>query len=226
MCAAPCRRSRSAALAWRLQALTAVVALATSFAASGVTATGEARADPPPAPLVPLREPAGAAEQLARALAYEHGEGLPKDQRVAAALYCEAAVDGNAEAAFRLGWMYANGRGVEHDDGIAAALFELASAEGHAYASNGSAGRSRPPTACCPIACGRSIRRRPASCADEDEDTADPFGDLSPDKKKVADLVNEIAPRYGIQPRLALAVISRSSPISSHPRGRRRTRAG
>src|SRR6476619_3696761 len=75
-------------------------------------------------------------QRLARALAYEHGEGLPKDQHTAAAIYCETAAAGNAEAAFRLGWMYANGRGVAHDDGIAAALFDLAAEQGHAYARN------------------------------------------------------------------------------------------
>ena len=74
------------------------------------------------------------AEQVARAIAYEHGEGLPKDQPVAAALYCEAASAGSAEAAFRLGWMYANGRGVPRDDGTAAALFRMASDRGDAYA--------------------------------------------------------------------------------------------
>ena len=72
--------------------------------------------------------------QLARALAYEHGEGVPKDQKLAAALYCDAAVARQCRSAFQLGWMYANGRGVAHDDGTAAALFELAAGEGHAYA--------------------------------------------------------------------------------------------
>jgi len=155
----------------------------------------------------PARESVDA-YRLARALAYEHGEGLPKDQRLAAALYCESAVAGNAEAAFRLGWMYANGRGVEHDDGTAAALFDLASAEGHSYARTA---RAQVATARGMLPdCMRPLMPPPPEpvVADEDDDTADPFGDLSPDKKKVADLVNEVAPRYGIQPRLALALIS------------------
>jgi len=155
----------------------------------------------------PARESVDA-DRLARALAYEHGEGLPKDQRLAAALYCESAVAGNAEAAFRLGWMYANGRGVEHDDGTAAALFDLASAEGHSYARTA---RAQVATARGMLPdCMRPLMPPPPEpvVADEDDDTADPFGDLSPDKKKVADLVNEVAPRYGIQPRLALALIS------------------
>src|SRR5438105_3318618 len=68
---------------------------------------------------------------VARALAYEHGEGVPKDQIKAAALYCDAARAGDAEAAFSLGWMYTNGRGVAHDDAIAAALFAHAARKGH-----------------------------------------------------------------------------------------------
>ncbi|HKY02790.1 MAG TPA: lytic transglycosylase, partial [Burkholderiales bacterium] len=53
---------------------------------------------------------------LRDALAFEHGEGVTKDQIKAAALYCEAAKLGDAEAQYALGWMYANGRGVERDD--------------------------------------------------------------------------------------------------------------
>ena len=206
MCAAPCSRRLPARLAWQLQAASATVALAAVLAASNVAATTEA-SDPPAAPQVPLREPAGTAEQLARALAYEHGEGLPKDQRLAAAIYCEAAVNGSAEAAFRLGWMYANGRGVEHDEGVAAALYDLAAAEGHAYAV-----KAREQIAgahgLLPD-CMRPLDPPPADVVAEDEDDSpDPFGDLSGERKKVADLVNEVAPRYGIEPRLALAVIA------------------
>ncbi|HSC99281.1 MAG TPA: transglycosylase SLT domain-containing protein [Casimicrobiaceae bacterium] len=147
-------------------------------------------------------------ERLARALAYEHGEGLPKDQRLAAALYCEAAVAGDAEAAFRLGWMYLNGRGVEHDDGTAAALFDLAVERGHQYARTARAriadARGVLPDCMRPIQPPTGIESMTA----ENDDGSDPFVDLPPDKQKVADVVNEVAPRYGIQPRLALAVIA------------------
>ena len=71
---------------------------------------------------------------IAEALAYEHGEGVTKDQRQAALLYCRAARDGDPEAQFSLGWMYANGRGVAHDDAVASSLFALAAAAGHAHA--------------------------------------------------------------------------------------------
>ena len=68
------------------------------------------------------------------ALAYEHGEGVPTDQLKAAALYCEAARRGDAEAQYSLGWMYANGRGVARDDVVAASLLALAAEAGHAAA--------------------------------------------------------------------------------------------
>src|SRR6476619_5128316 len=61
-----------------------------------------------------------------QALAYEHGEGVPKDQRRAAALYCEAARSGDVGAMFNLGWMYANGRGVARDDALADYFFTRA----------------------------------------------------------------------------------------------------
>ena len=44
--------------------------------------------------------------------------------------------------------------------------------------------------------------------ADALDDGPDPFAHLSPDKQKIADLVQRIAPRYGVDPRLALAVIA------------------
>src|SRR5437899_3406205 len=76
----------------------------------------------------------GSAELVAQAIAFEHGEGVAKDQRRAALLYCEAARAGDPEAMFALGWMYANGRGVARSDELAAYLFARAAAAGHVYA--------------------------------------------------------------------------------------------
>jgi len=149
------------------------------------------------------------AQQLARALAYEHGEGVPKDAKIAAALYCDAAVHGSAEAAFQLGWMYANGRGVPHDDGVAGALFTLAASGGHRFARTALAHIGdvhgllpdcmRPPI---PPAIPDAPR-----FADADG-SPNPFANLPPDKKKIADVVARLAPLYGIEPRLALSVIA------------------
>jgi len=146
--------------------------------------------------------------KLARALAYEHGEGVPKDEKIAAALYCEAAVAGSAEGAFQLGWMYANGRGVARDDATASALLQLAAESGHRYARL-TLERMGGVHGVLPD-CMRPLQP-PAvepQFADALDDGPDPFAHLSPDKQKIADLVQRIAPRYGVDPRLALAVIA------------------
>ena len=156
----------------------------------------------------PASAEGGADAPIARALAYEHGEGVPKDQKIAAALYCEAAVRGSAEAAFQLGWMYANGRGVAHDDGTASALFELAAKEGHRFARTALdhvGGHGLLPDCMRPVA-PPTLPDAPA-VADADEGD-DPFQNLPPDKQRIADLVHRLAPFYGIDPRLALSVIT------------------
>ena len=44
-----------------------------------------------------------------------------------------------------------------------------------------------------------------------DGDGVDPFANLTPDKKRIADLVTKAAPQYEVEPRLALAVIATES---------------
>lgn len=149
--------------------------------------------------------PGGAlSERLARALAYEHGEGMPKDPRIAAAIYCEAVAAGSAEAAFQLGWMYANGRGVGRDDGIAAALFQIAAERGDPYARSMLARIGR--VGLLPECLSPPEPPPPDSLIADDG--PDPFANLPADKRKIADIVEKIAPTYGIEPRLALAVIA------------------
>ena len=58
-----------------------------------------------------------------QAIALEHGEGVPRDVVAAMRLYCQAALAGDAPAAWNLGWIHANGRGVPRNDGLAAHWF-------------------------------------------------------------------------------------------------------
>ncbi len=136
------------------------------------------------------------------ALAYEHGEGVPTNQLKAAALYCEAARRGDAEAQYSLGWMYANGRGVARDDVVAASLLALAAEAGH-------------PAALRALQFVGDERGRLPHCMLPDEpvvsaqeEAFDPFADLPPDKQEIAQLVTALAPAYAVAPRLALAVIA------------------
>jgi len=149
------------------------------------------------------------------AIAYEHGEGVPKDPLKAAALYCEAGRAGDAEALYNLGWMYANGRGVERDDGIAFALFTRAARAGDTQAPKMlaflSGAGDRIPDCLKPPP---PVIIAPAEAAAQ----SDPYADLPPDKRRMAELVTEVAPSYGIEPRLALAVVTVES--NFQPRAR------
>jgi soluble lytic murein transglycosylase-like protein len=152
-----------------------------------------------------IAEPVGAPSGIvAQALAYEHGEGVPKDEIRAAFLYCEAARAGDAEAQFSLGWMYANGRGLARSDGIAAALFALAAEQGHEAARKAlpfvGAERAELPDCMIPDE-PEVVEAAPA-------EPPDPFADLPPEKQKIAELVTKLAPSYAVAPRLALAVIT------------------
>jgi soluble lytic murein transglycosylase-like protein len=177
----------------------AAVLLATAMLLSGRNAAAQQPAVAPSADIT--------ASLVAQALAYEHGEGVPKDQRKAALLYCEAARAGDAEAMFSLGWMYANGRGVARSDAMAALLFARAAAAGHVRARQMQRyvgddqgvvpDCMRPPEPDPPVALM--------------DDGPNPFADLPAAKRKIADLVVRIAPQYEIEPRLALAVIATES---------------
>lgn len=154
------------------------------------------------------------------ARAYEHGEGVAKDSVRAAELYCEAARAGDAEAAYSLGWMYANGRGLARDDIRAAALFERAADSGHEYARRMlvhlAGTRGEPPD------CLRPTEPPGAWGPPEpnplEEPDPDPFDNLPAWKQQVADLVARTAPRYGIDPRFALAVIAVESNFDANAR--------
>ena len=148
----------------------------------------------------------------AQALAYEHGEGVAKDQRKAAALYCEAARGGDVGAMFNLGWMYANGRGIARDDALAAFFFARAAREGHTQAREMlkfvDRGQIVYPECMLPPAPESTAEagEKPAVLVD-----ADAYADLPPDKRTIAQAVVKAAPQFGIDPRLALAIVAAES---------------
>jgi len=159
-------------------------------------------------------------ELLAQAIAYEHGEGVAKDQRKAAMLYCQAARDGDPEAQFSLGWMFANARGVPRDDTVAASLFALAAAAGHAQASRSLVfvGDDRGPLPECMRPVEDAATIPPGASFEITLDDPDPFVNLPPWKRKIADIVVQLAPRYSVDPRLALAVIAVESNFEASAR--------
>lgn len=152
------------------------------------------------------------ADLIARAVALEHGEGITKDEQQALDLYCRAARAGSAEAQFSLGWMYANGRGILRDDAMAALLFDLAARQGHQHAEK------------IRIYFGQQADvlpdcMKPASVVRDVADSVEtPFQVPRLVPKKIADLVNRLAPEYQIHPSLALAVIQAESNFDPNAR--------
>jgi soluble lytic murein transglycosylase-like protein len=134
------------------------------------------------------------------ALSYEHGEGVPRDQAYAARLYCESARLGDPEGMYALGWMYANGRGVERNDDYAASFFAMAAKKGNEHAA-----RMRRYTGestgvlpeCMQTPSTLFVQRWPLEAL---------IARLPPARQQVAQLLAELAPKYGIHPQFALAI--------------------
>ena len=170
------------------------------------------------------------------ALGLEHGDGAPRDPSSAAALYCQAARDGHVRAQYNLGWMYANGRGVQRDDGIAKFFFKLAAASGDETSARMSQ-RISTPAAESP-ACMRPpelasaqpsprqetlpvVRAKPNAHESIEAATPQTPEFVPAEKQWVVTLVRRQAPRFGIAPELALAVIAVESnfdPMARSPK--------
>jgi len=140
-----------------------------------------------------------AATLFEQAQRLEHGEGVARDLDQAAALYCRAARLGAPDSQYALGWMYANGRGVVRDDGVAWRLFGLAAEQGHAAGARMQALLPAAPAAVLPPC----MAPEPAL----ELDLAFPVPNYNATPQLLA-LVDKLAPEYGIEPALALAVIA------------------
>ena len=157
-----------------------------------------------------------------QAVARERGEGVSKDPVRAAMLYCQVGRLRDPEAQYALGRILANRRGVPRDDSLAAELIRLSAAQGHQHAGRKLAllkvPDSRTPE-CMRAALNASTRGLDAAHAaigGTELSGVDPSAGLSPDKQKIVDLVRELAPQYGVEPRLALALIRIESNFDSH----------
>lgn len=139
-------------------------------------------------------------------LKYEHGEGVPKNLAKAAALYCQGAKAGDPEARYSIGWMHLNGRGVTRDDAIAAYFFKLAAAQDFEPAKKillllG------PPTSEIP----ECLRDSPIAL---ENGPAKPWVLTNETQRKLAALINRLAPEYGIAPQLAYAIARTESNLN------------
>ncbi len=136
------------------------------------------------------------------AVNYEHGrDGIKQDFQQAFKLYCQAALKGDVESAYDLGFMYFNGRGRSRDLSVAMYWFKHAAEKGDTHAQ-------------------KMLARYADLAPVEDQACKNPTPSIpelklvtvtNPNKQVVAGWVNQIAPYYGIDPELVMAVIRAES---------------
>lgn len=135
--------------------------------------------------------------------ATESGIGQTRNVWLATALYCEAAQLGSAEGYYRAGLIYLSGKHFPSDLELAAAFFSAASQLGHHNAAN-MLEKTGPPYGGLPPCV--SIEQAIASSGGFDMERY--VSELPSHKRRVADLIMKLAPRYAVSVNLALAVAS------------------
>ena len=119
-------------------------------------------------------------------------DGRPRNYRIAMLLYCRADVDGHANAAYAIGLLFAAGSDFPKDQARAYAWFRRAASLGHKEAKEMAKifrPRGKRKSARCPNGWGRTARARLYAPAD------------------IRVLVEQMAPRFKLDPKLVLAVI-------------------
>lgn len=129
----------------------------------------------------------------ALAIARHHPtDGGSPNYTIAMLLYCHADIDGHANLAYAIGLLYAAGQGVKKDEAAAHAWFVRAASLGHPEGRSMARifnPRGRKKAAECPNGWGRGAQARI----------------YAPDDIRV--LVEKMAPEFGLDPKLVLAVI-------------------
>lgn len=141
-----------------------------------------------------------AEQRLDWAYRYQHAEGVKRDLPFALQLFCELAWEGNAEAAYELGWIYLNGRGLPDNPPLAKRWISLAAELGDPLAAR-TLGQLRSieeqANADCQLPDGRFTHHQWLAAR-------------SP-RQQVREWVKHLAPRYQLRPALVMAVIETES---------------
>ena len=166
------------------------------------------------------------AELTKLASQYEHARGFRRDYGRARQLYCAAARLGYQPAQLRLAWMYANGLGAPQDKDLAGAWLRVASANGDLQARKflafvGVPVETRKPRctyqsrydayAIATIPGGKDRKARFRARASDFSGPVYTDGRGNPTFNQIVSWVRSLAPDYGLDADLVLAVIKTES---------------
>lgn len=142
------------------------------------------------------------AELTEKALRYLHGEGVGPDVDRAVVYLCSAARKGHGPAAYELGWLYLQGRGVAQDEDLGAAWLRESTRLGE-----------KPPARLI-----KSLKsRKKTSLACVSSKGAD-LRKLAARRAEFMLVINEMAPKFDLDPALVLEVVRVES--NFNPRAR------
>ena len=159
-----------------------------------------------------IDEPPRIKSLLSAAQNYETTLNTPEAAWQAAVNYCEASRLGSIEAQYRLGMLYRFGKGVTTNHTFAAALFSLASSQGHTEALNMLDTISLTSSGLPPCVTSEVLPERPTLANPDMQIDANKIehrlSTLPSAKRWIIDLVDTIAVRHNIDPKLVLAIIA------------------
>ena len=156
---------------------------------------------------------------LSRWLEEGHAAEVGRLPQQAALRYCAAARYGSVEAQYRLGRLLLHGRDVVPDPDTAITLLAMAAQRGHEKARHLSEGRV--PGSVLPdcLLTGEAPTLALRESAQEvvpHEVVERYVNNLPDDKRRHAELVQRLAPRFEVDPRLALAIVRSESNFHAH----------
>ena len=170
--------------------------------------------------------PARVLRWRAQAIALGHGDGVPRDEALAAHHYCRAARHGDPVAQYHLAWMLTNARGIPRDDAAAAHLFAAAAEQGLVQAANMAqrlgTPRGEPPSCLQPPEDDTLPEATAAAVSPAPAGAAAASGVAVDAPAHIARFVQLVAPEYRLDPALVLAVMAVESafdPWAVSPKG-------
>jgi hypothetical protein len=179
-----------------------ILALRTSFAFADIALNTSQKLDEPPK----IQAILSAAKNHEKAINNTEAAWL------AAVNYCEASRLGSIEAQYRLGMLFRFGKGVTENQTFAAALFSLASSQGHPEALNMLDTVNLTSSQLPPCVTSEILPERPVVITLNNQGDAsgiDRHLTALPDAKRwIIDLVETIAAKYEVDPKLVLAIIA------------------